>query len=287
LESNKKSLRPILEINLAMLFISTSGVLGRYIQLPPELIIGLRGIFAAFFLGLILLWRKSSVHIVSKDRIIIFIGSALLGAHWVLYFYALQLSSVAIGMLSVFTYPVITSLLEPLILKTKFQFIHIMLAIVVMIGLYFLVPHESTDSDVTLAIVLGVLSALCYSIRNIIMKPKLQKYEGTSLMFYQIVIVSVLLIPVFFTEIEWNSVYTQLPYIALLGLLTTSIGHTLFLMSFKNFSVTTASLISGVQPIYGILLAVIFLSEIPSFRTIIGGILILTSVFIESKRVLK
>jgi drug/metabolite transporter (DMT)-like permease len=255
--------------------------------LPPELIIGLRGIFAAFFLGLILLWRKSSVHIVSKDRIIIFIGSALLGAHWVLYFYALQLSSVAIGMLSVFTYPVITSLLEPLILKTKFQFIHIMLAIVVMIGLYFLVPHESTDSDVTLAIVLGVLSALCYSIRNIIMKPKLQKYEGTSLMFYQIVIVSVLLIPVFFTEIEWNSVYTQLPYIALLGLLTTSIGHTLFLMSFKNFSVTTASLISGVQPIYGILLAVIFLSEIPSFRTIIGGILILTSVFIESKRVLK
>lgn len=270
-----------------MLFISTSGVLGRYIQLPPELIIGLRGIFAALFLGLIVLWKKSSLHIDTKDRGIIFVGSALLGAHWVLYFYSLQLSSVAIGMLSVFTYPVITSLLEPIILKTKFQLIHIVLAIVVMIGLYFLVPQVTADTDVTLAIGLGVLSALCYSLRNIIMKPKLQKYEGSSLMFYQIVIVSILLFPVFFMGVEWTNVYKQLPYIALLGLLTTSIGHTLFLMSFKNFSVTTASLMSGVQPVYGIILGIIFLSEIPSSRTLIGGGLILLSVVIESRRAVK
>ena len=60
--------------------------------------------------------------------------------HWVTYFYALQWSNVAIGMLSLFTYPVITALLEPLILKTKFQKHHLILGFIVLIGVYFLAP---------------------------------------------------------------------------------------------------------------------------------------------------
>lgn len=284
---NKVSFRPFLEINLAMLFISTSGVLGRYIQLSPELIICLRGIFAAFFLWIFVFWKKFDLKVERGDRTTVFVGSVLIGAHWVLYFYALQLSSVAIGMLSVFTYPVITSLLEPLILKTKFQAIHILLAVVVLIGLYFLIPTSGMDSKVYLAIALGVLSALCYSIRNIIMKPKVEKYNGSSLMLIQIIVISILLFPALLMGVDWVSIKEQLPYVALLGLLTTTIGHTMFLMSFRNFSVSTASLISGVQPIFGIILGVIFLSEIPSFRTILGGAIILLSVVIENMRAMK
>jgi len=285
--TKKHTLGPILEINLAMLFISTSGIFGRFIQLPPELTIALRGIFAALFLGLFILWRKSSWHIASKDRGAILIGGILLGTHWVLYFYALQLSNVAIGMLSIFTYPVITSLLEPLVLKTKFHTIHIFLAILVLFGLYLLAPEFSLESDATLAIILGVISAFCYALRNLIMKTKVQKYEGTILMWYQIMIVSVLLIPVLFMNVNWPSVQEQWPYLALLGLLTTTIGHTLFLSSFKHFSVTTASLMSSAQPIYGILLGILFLNEIPGIRTIIGGALILVSVVVESRRATK
>ena len=39
---------------------------------------------------------------------------------------------------------------------------------------------------------------------------------------------------------------------------------------------------SSVQPIYGILLGMLFLAEIPSYTTIIGGALILSTVIIES-----
>lgn len=286
-QHRKPTLGPILEINLAMLFISTSGVLGRFIQLPPELTIALRGLFAAVFLGLFIMWRKTSWKIASKDRVAIFIGGVLLGAHWILYFYALQLSNVAIGMLSIFTYPVITSLLEPLVLKTKFQPIHIFLAILVLFGLYFLAPEFSLESDATVAIILGVISALCYAIRNLIMKTKVQQYEGSILMWYQIIVISVLLIPVLFMDVNFPSIQEQLPYLALLGLLTTTVGHTLFLASFKHFSVTTASLMSSAQPIYGIILGILFLNEVPDLRTVIGGALILVSVVIESRRATK
>ncbi len=270
-----------------MLFISTSGVLGRYIELDPKIIIALRGVFAALFLGIFILWKKTSWHIARKDWKAITIGAIFLGLHWVLYFYALQLSNVAIGMLSIFTYPVITSLLEPFVLKTKFQPIHIVLAVLVLFGLYVLAPELDFESDYTLAIILGVLSAFCYSIRNLIMKSKVSKYPGTTLMWYQIAIISLCLTPVFFMDTSWPAIESQLPWLALLGLLTTTIGHTLFLMSFKNFSITTASLMSSAQPIYGILLGIIFLSEIPSVNTLIGGALILVSVVVESKRALK
>ena len=106
-------------------------------------------------------------------------------------------------------------------------------------------------------------------------------------MWYQIAIVSILLTPIFFfSDYTWQTIQIQLPWLLLLGLLTTTIGHTMFLSSFKNFSVTTASLMSSAQPIYGILLGVLFLEEIPSLRTLVGGALILVSVIVESRRAL-
>jgi drug/metabolite transporter (DMT)-like permease len=102
-------------------------------------------------------------------------------------------------------------------------------------------------------------------------------------MFYQILVVSVLLLPVLSMP-ELPEITTQWPAIIVLALVTTAIGHTLFLMSFKHFSITTASLISSAQPVYGILLGMLFLNEYPSVMTLFGGVLILSSVLIESIR---
>jgi drug/metabolite transporter (DMT)-like permease len=54
--------------------------------------------------------------------------------------------------------------------------------------------------------------------------------------------------------------------------------------SLQHFSVSTASIISSIQPIFGIIIAYIFVNEIPSFNTYIGGSLILLTVVIESIR---
>lgn len=48
----------VLEINLAMVFISTSGALGRYVSLPVPVTIGVRAVLALFFLLVFCLWRK-------------------------------------------------------------------------------------------------------------------------------------------------------------------------------------------------------------------------------------
>jgi drug/metabolite transporter (DMT)-like permease len=100
-------------------------------------------------------------------------------------------------------------------------------------------------------------------------------------MFYQMVIVALVLLPVLFvfevqpTSGDWMALVA-------LALFTTAVGHTLFVRSFKNFSVGTASIISSVQPVYGVLFGLFLLNEIPSENTLIGGFLILSTVVIES-----
>ncbi len=213
----------------------------------------------------------------------IILSGVLIGFHWIAYFYALQLSNVAIGMLSMFTYPVWTAFLEPVLLKTKFQKIHLVLAALVLFGIYFLIPEFDLESSYTLAIAMGVLSAVVYALRNLLMKPKVAKYNGSLLMSYQTAVVGFSLIPAFFFT-NLDSILSQWEALVTLALLTTAIGHTLFLLSLKHFTVTTASILSSVQPVYGILIGMLFLSEYPTWSTVLGGVLILTAVVVESVR---
>lgn len=276
-------LRNLIQLNFAVLLISTSGTLGRYIDLPVPLIILLRAFLGGIFLYLFCRWKKLSFNIKKKDRKVVLFSGILMGLHWITYFISLKLSSVAIGMLSVFTYPAITTFLEPLILKSKFKKTDLLLGLMVLLGIYFLAPEFSLENDQFIAIGFGVFSALCYSIRNIYMKSKATEYEGSILMVYQLIIVSVLLSPYFFIS-EMTGLQSSMPAVLVLALLTTATGHTLFIYSFRNFTISTASIISGIQPVYGIIIGMIFLGEYPALNTVFGGVLILGTVLIESIR---
>lgn len=250
--------------------------------MPPPVTIWFRCFFAAVILGAFCWHKKIDLKIYGKrDFKAIFLSSLFLGAHWVTYFYALHLSNVAIGMLSLFTYPVITALLEPLFFKTKLNKTHVFLGIIALVGIYFLAPEFNLESNLTKGVLSGLLSSVFYAMRNIMMKQKIAQYSGSMLMFYQLVIASLVLWPVFFffeaqpTSEDWMALVA-------LALFTTAVGHTLFVMSFKNFSIGTASIMSSIQPVYGVLFGVFLLHEIPSENTLIGGFLILSTVVIES-----
>lgn len=273
----------LLEINLAMVFVGTSGALGRYVDLPVPVTIGSRGILAFLALLIFCKWKGISLYIKPRHRGVVLLSAVLMGLHWVTYFYALQWSSVAIGMLSLFTYPVLTAFLEPLLLKTKLQKIHLLLGAMVLMGIYLLSPDLNFKNSNTLAIGIGIFSALCYALRNLVLKSKVTEYHGSTLMVYQTGIIGLILVPAFF-YIDFDMVLNQWKGLLALAIITTAIGHSLFLMTFKHFSITTVSILSSIQPVYGILIGAIFLNEIPEITTVLGGMLILGSVVIESFR---
>jgi drug/metabolite transporter (DMT)-like permease len=274
----------LLELLLGTLFISTSGVLGKFIDLPTPVIIWFRSAFGALFLYVFCRYKHYNIKITSKkDFSTVLLSAIFLGTHWITYFYSLKLSNVALGMLSLFTFPVITALLEPLFVKSKLDKIHIFLGILVLVGIYILSPDFDFESSQVKGILLGVFSALCYALRNLILKRNISSYSGTALMMHQILILSVLLIPAIFL-MDISNLSSQFPYIIILALVTTAIGHSIFIHSLKYFSVSTASIINSIQPVLGIIMAYFFLKEIPTWNTFFGGSLILATVIIESIR---
>ena len=277
-------LRHLLELNLATVFISTSGALGKFIEMPTPVIIWWRCSLAIFFLYAFIKFRKLNFKLYTKKDISTIIISALLtGAHWITYFYALKLSNVALRMLSLFAYPVITALLEPLFIKVKFDPIHIVLGVMVLVGIYILAPEFNLESSHVKGVLFGLLSAVCYALRILISKQLVSRYNATMLMFYQLFILTIVLLPALIF-MDTSGIKTQFPYIILLALVTTAIGHTMLVHSLKYFSASTASIISSAQPVLGIIIAYFFLNEIPTWNTIIGGSLILATVFFESLR---
>ena len=269
-------------LNLSVLFISTSGVLGRWIALPPEVSIFWRSLIAIPLLVAILKLSKQSLRPVFQWQPKLILAGLFMGVHWVTYFYALQWSNVAIGMLSLFTYPVITAFLEPLFYKTTFEKRHLFVGGLTLLGVYFLVPSFALAQTHGEALAIGIFSAFCYAMRNLLLKGAAQEQSGLQLMLFQVVIISLCFLPMMsFEKFEMSlSFWWALLFLALF---TTVIGHSLFLHSLKYFTVTTASLMSSINPLYGILIAYIFLNEIPHWGVYIGGALIIFAVLFENR----
>jgi len=282
--SDNKHLQHLSGLLLATLFISTSGVLGKYIAMPSEVIVWFRSAFAMVFLFIFCKSRKINLKVAnSKTHVPLIISSLFMAGHWITYFYALKLSNVAIGMLSLFTFPVITSLLEPFFMKTKMNPIHVVLGIIVLIGVYILAPDFNLENSDVKGILFGLLSALCYSLRVLILKQHVHNHHGSMLMFYQTLVITIVMLPVMFF-MDLSGFQSQFPYLLLIALLTTAIGHSLMVHSLKFFSASATTIISSVQPIFGIILAFLFVNEIPTMNTVWGGLLILSTVVIESVR---
>jgi len=162
---------------------------------------------------------------------------------------------------------------------------NIILAILVLLGVYILSPEFNIKSTTVQGILFGILSALFYAIRILILKKYVAQYNGIVLMLYQTIVIAICLSPVLFLMNEdVSSIKTQWPYIVMLAFITTAIGHSLMVHSLQFFSASTTSIISSTQPVFGIIIAFFFLNEIPTINTYIGGGLILATVLVESFR---
>lgn len=264
---------------------STSGVLGRYIQLDSTMTTWWRCAIAAIALWLICKLAKIDLRIKSKaDRKKLVLAGILLSIHFPTYFYSLDYSNVAIALLTLYTFPAFTAIIEPIFTKSPFKLTDLILACISLIGVMIMVPSFSLKNEFSLAIILGLISSITYVFRNLILLEPAKQYSGSALMFYQLVVLSLVLTPFWFF-IDGNPSNSDWPAIGALALVTTVLGHTLFVMSLKKLNATTASLLSCLAPVLAILWAYLFLNEVPTNKTLLGGAIILATVV--SKTILK
>lgn len=200
--------------------------------------------------------------------------SFLMAIHWTTYFYSIDFSNVAIAMMTLYTFPAMTAIIEPLWFKQRIPLKNIILAFLALIAIAIIAPPGQSSAQINIAIALGLLSALCYTIRNVWIMSITSKYQGTTIMTYQLGWMAIILSPALFfipinvQEVEWGA-------LIFLGLVTTAVGHTLFMRGLAVYKATTAGILACVIPIYGIGLAYLILGEIPTIEIYVGGSIII------------
>ena len=275
--------RSMIELHIAVLLFGISGLFGKLIPLDPVQIVFGRTVIGAIAL-LLALGIKGQINkvFVPGQWVVNIALGILLCAHWITFFKAIQISSVAIGLLAFASFPVFVTLLEPILFKEQWRKIDFITMLTVVFGLYLVIPKAGGDAHVIEGLAWGIFSAFLYAMLSMINRFRVRETESTALVFLQNIgaaFTAALIMP--FSGLP--DIVEQLPLFLALGLLCTTLPLAMMMNSLKVLKTQLVSLVICLEPLYGILLAALLLSEIPSASTLAGGAVIMGAIAVGSR----
>lgn len=274
----------LLAVNGAVLLFGLAGVLGKLSGLPaPSITLG-RVVIAGAALAAFTRLRRTPLRPATRFDAVVLTGQgALLAVHWTAFFESINVSSVAVGLLSFSSFPLFTVALEPLLLRQRPSRLQTVAACAIIPGIYLLVPTFSLDNSATVGVLWGLLAGATFALLSVVNRWLGRRYESAAISLYQDGIAAIVLLPtVLVTQITPFADGRVLLILLALGLLCTAVAHTLFIEGMRSITAQLASVIASLEPVWGILFAFVLLAEIPSPRTIAGGAIILLATLIPT-----
>jgi len=278
------SKRNLAEIHIATALFGLAGLFGKWITLPPFLIVFGRVVFASLALAVILLARKQPLRPAGRrSGGLLFLLAGILVLHWMSFFQSIQVSSVSVGLLSYSSFPVFTVFFEALLTRERIDRPNLILAVLCLAGIFLIVPRFDPAEATFRGIVWGLVSGLTFAVLTVFNRRLAQKHSSLAIAFYEDFFASMILFP--FVWLSGGRITKkELLLLAVLGVVCTSGAHTLFISGMRRIRAQAASIISALEPVYGISLAFVLLKERPSLRTLGGGAVILVAVVLVSLR---
>ena len=187
---------------------------------------------------------------------------AILGVHWYSFFAAIQVSSVATGLLAFASFPMFVTFLEPLFFEERITRFDLGAARRCCRPAAAR-PSFDLGSDATRGVGWGILSGFTFAIFSLLSRGNVRKYPQLTVTAYQQAFALLVILPVAVASHPTLTLRT-IGLLAILGFVFTATAHTLFIGSLKFIRAQTASIIGGLEPLYAIAFAALLLGEIPS-----------------------
>jgi len=270
----------LLALHSAVLLFALSGLFAKWLNMPAIYIVFGRAFFAAIILVLFfLLVKKQSLKISTMMLGAMLLTGVVLAFHWGSFFYAIQVSSVAIGLITFATFPVFVSFLEPLFFKEKFHYQALLQALLTIVGIGLILPLNTMEASQLSGAIWGVLSACSFALLTLLNRKFVSNISAKKVALYQNLFACLIILPyVLFNPITIS--LPQLGVLALLGIIFTAFAHSIFNHALKVIKAQTASIAISLEPIYGVIAAYFFLGESITWMMFVGGsIVMLTNVW--------
>ena len=280
----------IISILVALPFVSLTGLFGKFLTIAPLLIVQGRSIFAFGTLLIALVFMRKKLFFKDyREWIWLMVSGSILGIHWIAFFEAIQVSTVAIGLLSFASYPLFTTLLEPLFFKEVLRRKNVVAALIVICGLAIMAtsseePNAIISGSVIQGLLWGLLAGFGFSVLTLLNRGYVRNHSPLLLTCWQNGFAALVLLPWSLSE-SWMISGKEWSLLFILGVICTVGGHTLLINGLRHVKAQIASLlIAGLEPVGAILFALFLLGEIPSLQTLLGGLLIVGTTFLITNR---
>ncbi len=268
------------ELHTAVLLFGASGLFGKLITASPVTIVFGRTVVAAvaIFIGLKLCHNRLSTSS-HKSLFLMVLSGLVLALHWVTFFHAIQSSTVAIGLVGFATFPVFVTFLEPVLYGQKIRRVDIISAMLVVVGLLLVAPGFDLSDSGTVGLLWAVLSGALFAILTLINRHLVETNSAIVVAFYQHGAAALGLLPfviIFGATADSSDIWLLL----VLGVVCTALPHTLFIKSMAVLKAQLVSVVAGLEPVYGIVFAVLLLGEVPGIKTISGAAIVFGAVIL-------
>ena len=263
----KVQFRDYLQLHFIVFIWGFTAVLGKLIHMQALELVLYRTLIAFVALGALMMLTRRHFN-PGREEIIKILGTGvLIGLHWIFFFASVKVSNVSVCLAGMATATLWTSILEPVMGKRKIRLFEVLLGIIIIVGLYVIFRFEF---DYLLGIFFAVFSAFLAALFFVINSKFAVRHDHYLVTFYE-------MIGAFFGTAVFLLVYGYwLPndyginlavssmdfvYLLILALVCTVYPFAISVALMKRLTVFSINLTINLEPVYGILLAVMIFKE--------------------------
>lgn len=276
-----------LKLHISILLAGFTGLFGKLISLNEGLLVCYRMLFAALIL-LIILWCRGKLVKVSWTDIWKIAGTGcLLALHWVFFYGSIKQANVSIGVVCFSLVSFFTALLEPLICKRRVSGKELLFSLITVCGILLIFQF---DSRYRLGIILGVISSALAALFTIMNKRVGVNHSSSTMLLYEMgggCLFLICLMPFYLHFFPVESIIpgtNDFLWLLVLAFFCTIGLYLLQIEVLKTISAFTVNLSYNLEPVYSIILAMLFFGEAKELTLAfyIGLGLIILSVLLQT-----
>lgn len=282
LSDNNKS---YLHLHLIVFIWGFTAILGRLITLDALPLVWYRMLFAVGFIFIYIKYKRMPIKIPKRILLKFLVAGLVIALHWFTFFRAIKVSNVSITLACLSTGAFFTSLIEPVFFGKKIIWYEIFFGLIVVFGLSIIFNVEGRYIE---GIILALTSAFLSASFAVINSKFVKDYDPTVISYYElgggVLFFSIFLL---FTN-SFNSEFFQLTtsdfvYLLILSSVCTAYAFIASTAVMKFLSPYTVMLTINLEPIYGIILAVLIFEdkEQMSPQFYVGAVIIIITVILN------
>ena len=275
-------LKDYLHLHFLVFIAGFTAILGKEISFAASKIVWYRMAIAAILMFAYIKITRLNLKI-SKKAFWQFSGAGIIIAlHWITFFESIKQSNVSIALAMFSSGAFFASFIEPIIFKRRILVYEMLFGLVVILGVFLILNSELQYIN---GIILGLISALFSTLFAVINGRFIERYNATIISFYEFISgVAFLSVFILFTGTSFNAEFFTISqedwmYIFILASVCTAYAFIGAVEVMRYISPYTVILSYNLEPVYGIILAIIIYpeSEKMSSQFYFGaGIIILT-----------